>query len=230
MNRKQTGFNLDGSILYMYCLPEWRLAVETHKVNGKVKKGRTIFREGEPVSGVFFICSGKVKIHQQWGEDKELIIRFATEHDMIGYRGLGKTRVYPVTATALENASYCFIPADFFETTLKVNSRLTYELMNFYAAELQETEKRMRDMAHMEVKGRVAATLLMLRDKFKVTGQGYLDVTLAKQDIASYAGTTYETFSRVTNELIREKLIKVSGKNITILKAEKLAGLANGGC
>lgn len=225
MKQKKTDYSLEGSMLYTFCLPEWRLAIEVHKEGRRVKKGKTIFREGEAVSGVFFICSGKVKIHQRWGEEKELIIRFAAENDMIGYRGLGKTRMYPVTATALENTSYCFIPADFFEATLKVNPGFTYALMHFYADELQETEKRMRDMAHMEVKGRVAATLLMLRDKFKTNRQGQLNVTLAKQDIASYAGTTYETFSRVMNELGKEKLIRVSGKNITIARADKLAEL-----
>ncbi|HVZ25603.1 MAG TPA: Crp/Fnr family transcriptional regulator [Sediminibacterium sp.] len=227
--RQQADDNLAGSMLYAYCLPEWRRVLEAQQEIRRIKKGRTIFCEGEPVTGVFFICSGKVKIHQPWGEDKELIIRFAAENDMIGYRGLGKTRVHPVTATALENTVCCFIPADLFEATLQVNARFTYELMHFYADELQETERRMRDMAHMEVKGRVAATLLMLRDKFKTNRHGHLNVVLTRQDMASYAGTTYETFFRAMNELLKEKLIRVSGKAIVLLRPEQLAVLADTG-
>ena len=73
-----------------------------------------------------------MKIHQQWGSGKELIIRFANDGDMLGYRGLGKEKIYPITATALEDSSLLFIDIAFFESTLRINPRLTYALMDFY--------------------------------------------------------------------------------------------------
>lgn len=145
---------------------------------------------------------------------------------MIGYRGLGKERIYPVTATALEDTRLLYISLSFFESTLRVNPTLTYALMDFYANELEETEKRMRNMVHMEVRGRIAEALLLLRDKFGMTDQGFIDVKLTKQDIASYVGTTYETISRVTSDFEKEQLIKSNGKSIGILKERRLAGIA----
>jgi CRP-like cAMP-binding protein len=204
------------------CAPGWLAAVNHHKENRKFKKGATIFREGDPVEGIFFVYDGKVKIHKRWGSDKDLIVRFARAGDILGYRGLGNELVYPISATALEEVIVCFFNMQFFESTLRVNPDFTYDLMKFYANELQEAERRMRNLVHMEAKGRVAETLLMLKDTFGVNEQGAIDITLTKQDMASYAGTTYETFSRMTNELIKEKIIKVSGKDVSILKEKNL--------
>ena len=120
--------------------------------------------------------------------------------DIIGYRGIGKENTYPVSATTLEEVNVCFISTAFFETTLQVNYSLTYQFMQFYANELQEAEKRMGNLVHMDVKGRVAETLLMLRKHFGET-DGFINISLTKQDLASYAGTTYETFSRMIGEL-----------------------------
>ena len=203
---------------------EWRPALHAHRVNYLVKKGETIFKEGDEVTGVYFVYEGNVKVHKKWG-DKELIIRFAKKGAIIGHRGLGSNLYYPVSGTALENGIVCFIPVDFFEATLKVNHDLTYQLMMFFADELQESERKMRDLAHMPVKGRVAQAILSLRDKFGAAADGFNDIELTRQDLASYAGATYETVFRTINELVSEAAIVTSGKRIKILDEERLLSL-----
>ncbi len=136
---------------------------------------------------------------------------------MIGYRGLGADRTYPVTATALDGVTVCFIDIAFFETTLRVHHQLTYSLMQFYANELLAAEHRMRNLAHMDVKGRIADTLLMLKRKFGQSDSGSVDITFSRQDMASYSGTTYETFFRVINDMVKEKMVSLNGKAFTIV-------------
>ncbi len=89
--------------------------------------------------------------------------------------------------------------------------------MMFFAEELKVSERKMRNLAHMPVKGRVALALLTLDEKFGVLPDGFIDLTLTKQDLASYTGATYETVFRVLNDLSEEKLVKLSGKKIGIL-------------
>lgn len=48
---------------------------------------------------------------------------------------------------------------------------------------------------------------------------------LTRQDLASYAGATYETVFRVMNEIIKENRIVVSGKKIKIFDKPKLLEL-----
>ena len=171
---------------------------------------------------MFFITHGLVKIHKQWGEEKELIIRIAGDGDIVGHRGLGNDTIYPVSATALEPSDICFVPLDFFMSTLKVNPELLFELMLFFAAELKESENRMRNLAHMQVKGRVANALLTLSKKFGTSSDGALNIQLSRQDFASYTGSTYETFFRVMNELTEEGLVRVEGKRIFVVDENRL--------
>ena len=130
--------------------------------------------------------------------------------------------IYPVSGTALEPTDVCYVDLGFFDSTLKVNPGYLYQLMMFFASELKESEKRMRNLAHMSVKGRVAGALLFLRQKFCKAPEGYINILLSRQDLASYTGTAYETLFRIMNELAQENAIKMDGKNIFILREDIL--------
>jgi len=208
------------------CLKEWQPAIALGKKNLKLKKGEVLFKEGEPVTGVYFVYSGSVKVYKKWDEDKELIIRFAKGGAMLGHRGLGSNLVYPISAAALEPSVVCFIDTKLFEATLKTNSEFTAQLIHFLVQELYESEKKMRNLAHMPVKGRVAEALLHLKDMFGEDDKGFINIDLSRQDLASFAGATYETVFRMINELVKEKLIKLSGKSIAIADLDGLAKLA----
>ena len=105
---------------------------------------------------------------------------------------------------------------------MKVNHEFTYQLMMFFANELQESEKKMRNLAHMSVKGRIAQALLTLKERFETTEEGFINIFLSRQDLASYTGTTYETVFRTMNEFTEANIIAVDNKNITILDSNKL--------
>ena len=175
------------------------------------------------MQGIYFVYEGKVKVHKHWDEEKELIIRFAKEGDIFGHRGLGNDLIFPVSATALENTTVCFIGREFFDSSMKINNEFLLKLMLFFAEELKVSEKRMRDLAHMQVKGRVANALIVLKNKFGTDDAGNINIRLSRQDFASYIGTTYETVFRIMNELSEEKILSVSGKDIGILNEEQLA-------
>ena len=218
--------NLDKCFLCHLALKEWHPAIAAHKKNFIAKKGEVILKEGDSVTGVYFVTSGNVKVHKQWG-DRELILRFANDGAIFGHRGItSTTSIYPISATALETTSLCFVDIDFFKTTLKVNHDFAYSLLMFYADELHVSEKKMRDLALMSVKGRLAGAILSLQHQFGVNAEGFLNLDLSRQDLAAFTGATYETVFRTMNELLSEKLISVKGKLIYIENEAGLKGLS----
>ena len=208
--------DLKSCLLCRQCLAEWIPALDANRKSYHFRKGERLFSEGDNLKGMYFIIKGLVKVHKKWGDDKELILRIAGDGDIVGHRGLGADLIYPVSGTALEPTEVCFVDLDFFNSTLKVNQDLLFGLMMFFAAELKESEKRMRNLAHMTVKGRIANALLFLKNKFGVTPEGAINLLLSRQDLASYTGTTYETLFRVMNELAEENAISMNGKSIVV--------------
>jgi CRP/FNR family transcriptional regulator len=202
---------------------------ETFDIDGKIleyKKGQAIFTEGEPVVGIYFVLEGAVKVHQSWGSDNEFIIRFATSGDVIGHRGRGVT-AFPVSATALENTRVCFINNHRLEALFLKDRAFLYAMMQLYAAELLKAETRMRDLALVPVKGRVADALLTMRSIFGLNGQGYIRVPVTRLDIASYAGTTYEAVFRLLGQWNSEGIVSTSGKYIKINDDKTLGSISN---
>ena len=220
LNKKNC--DLKSCVLCTQCQNDWLPAIGASRKSYHYNKGELLFKEGEEVMGMYFINTGLVKVHKKWGSDKELILRIAKSGEIVGHRGLGSDTIYPVSGTALEATDVCFISLDFFNSTLKVNHDFLYQLMMFFASELKESEKRMRNLAHMSAKGRVANALLFLKNKFGVTPQGSLAINISRNDMASYTGTTYETLFRMMNELTEENILRMEGKNIFIQKEDKL--------
>lgn len=221
MKKSKHDCDLNSCFFCTLCLKDWLPAIDTHRKTFHYKKGELIFNEGDPVAGVYFVYKGIVKVHKQWG-DKELIIRFANQGQIFGHRGLGHNNIYPVSGTAIEPTEACFIDIDFFNTTLKVNHEFLLNLMLFFADDLQESERRMRNLAHMPVRGRLAQALVAFEEKFGKTKEGFINIRLSRQDIASYVGSTYETIFRLMNEFVEEGLVEVSGKDIVIKDSKKL--------
>lgn len=225
--KKNNTCDLKTCFMCQLTLKEWHPAIESHKRNFIAKKGEVIIKEGDPVSGVYFVTSGNVKVHKQWG-DKELILRFANDGAIIGHRGISSSiSTYPISATALETTKLCFVDIDFFKSTIKVNQEFAYGLLMFYADELHTSEKKMRNLALMSVKGRLAVAILGLRDQFGLDAEGFLNLALSRQDLAAFTGATYETVFRTMNELLAEKLIIVKGKQIGILNEAGLTDLSS---
>jgi CRP-like cAMP-binding protein len=225
MKKNNSIFNIESSFLCNNCIKEWIPAILANKKNFKIKKGESVFKEGDAVKGIYFVNTGNVKVHKRWDDDKELIVRFARDGAILGHRGLGGNGIYPVSATALQAGIIEYVDMDFFDATLKVNNGFTYKLLQFFAEELRESERKMRNLAHMPVKGRVAEALIILQNQFGLTEAGFINIELSRQDLASFAGATYETVFRVINELVNEKLLVLSGKSISIANNDRLLEL-----
>ncbi len=222
MKKCKSSCDLKSCFLCTTCIPDWLPAIDANRQNFQYNKGEIIFKEGDPVEGIFFLYSGLVKVHKQWGSDRELIVHFVRKGEILGHRGLGKNLVYPVSGTALEPITVCFLKMDFFRNTLKVNNDLLFQLMVNSFDELEGSEKRMRDLIHLPVKSRVAQAIFKLKEMFGCDDEGFITISLSRHDLASFAGTTYETAFRTLNEFINDDLIEVSNKKIRIINEAEL--------
>lgn len=207
-------------------LNDWLPVLELERKVFRVKKGRSVFVEGDPVEGIYFVMGGLIKVHKDWG-GKELILRFAVQDTVLGHRGLSvQDDPYPVSATALQDSVVCFVPKSVFLSSLMVNQQFCADLLMFLAEELRLSEQKMLDINLKSVKSRMSKAILVLARDFGTDADQQLNISLNKNDLAAYAGTTYETSFRIMNELIASGCLKVKGKLIQIVDAAALERFA----
>ncbi len=187
----------------------------------RCKKGQQFIIEGAPVNGLFFILKGKVKVFRTGINGREQIVRFAKAGEIIGHRGFGTEEFYPIGAIALEDSTLCYFSKDLLQEVLKSDASFAYDLMLFYANELNKSEAKVKSLSQMTVRERVIDTLLYINRKFGQSN-GFLDVPLSRRDYADYAGTTEEQVIRTFSALKRENLINTKGKRIGIVDVDYL--------
>lgn len=179
------------------------------------KKGQTFIMEGAPVHGLYFIRSGKVKVAKTGLNGKEQIVRFAGNGEIIGHRGFGAGQVYQISAMALESSVLCSFSTDALEKMFRAIPSLTYDLMIFYAEELNRSETKVKKFAQMTVREKVIDAILYFNRKFGQV-RGYLNIGLSRREIADFAGTTEEQVIRTISGLKKDGLVIASGKKIGI--------------
>lgn len=210
-----------------YCSDEWKPIITFNKVTTDYQAGATIFNEGEPVTGIYEIYSGKIKIISSYGKGKNRIVGLAKREEILGFHGLGGNMVYPVTAITLEESQVTFIPIDIFYKAIKANPDMALYLVKFFADQLKQSETRTKLQSLMSAIEKVAYALVTVVNSFGFDKKEntLLSFTPSRRDLASLAGTTYETVIRSLAELEKMKIVTLEAKSIKIINLSKLESI-----
>ena len=109
----------------------------------------------------------------------------------------------------------CYFSKEHLQQTLINNPKFTFDMMLFYANELNRSENKVKSISQMTVRERVIDSLLYIHRKFGELN-GFLNLPLSRREYADYAGTTEEQVIRVFSALKKESLIVAKGKKIGI--------------
>lgn len=191
------------------------------------QKGDTIFEDGEAPNGVYFLKDGSAKLAKSGAFGKEQILRFIKENDIIGYRSMLCGENFQARAEAMTDVKCEFMPAEVFMHLLEVDSQLSYVMLQKIAYELGESSNTITFLAQKTVRERLAEILLLLEQKLGTDPEGFIKISLTREEIANIIGTATESAIRLISEFKHDQLIEVDGRNIKILNHEKLIKLGH---
>lgn len=192
------------------------------------QKGQVIFSEGNTLRGVYCLHSGKCKMTKLAPNGKEQIVRFIRKGEMVGHRSVISNSVAHLTVTALEDMEVCFIPKQEILDMFKNNSDFSLGITQSLAEDLDEANASIANMAQKNVRERLAESLLFFEKIFGVDSDGFISVTLTREEIANAIGTATESTIRLLSEFKKEGYIVLSGKKIKIEDKVKLQHLTEG--
>ncbi len=210
-----------------------RLSEEDFKtfVNSKKSlnfhKGDVIFEDGENPKGVYLLNKGTAKLSKSGAYGKDQILRFIKEGDFVGYRSLLCGESFQARAEAMTDVESTFLPADVFIHMLEVDSTLSYVMLQKFAFELGESSNTITFLAQKTVRERLAEILLLLEQKLGTDPEGFIKISLTREEIANLIGTATESAIRLISEFKSDHLIEVEGRNFKILNHDKLIKLGH---
>lgn len=193
----------------------------------KFNKGGIIFEDGEIPNGVYFLNKGTAKLSKQGVYGKDQILRFIKEGDLIGYRSLLCGEDFQAKAEAMTEVEATFLPSDLFLQMLEVAPKFSFVMLQKIAFELGESSNTVTFLAQKTVRERLAEILLLLEQKLGTDPEGFIKISLTREEIANIIGTATESAIRLISEFKQDKLIEVEGRNIKILNHEKLIRLGH---
>ena len=202
--------------------------VSDTKTTKLVKKGETIFGEGEKLNGVFCVRDGVSKLSKLSPNGKDQIVKLATKGAVLGQRSVITEEVANLSAIAVNDMEVCFIPKDAIIDTLNSNPNFAVEVLRHIAHDLKEADDVIVNMSQKTVKQRVAEAFIYLEENFGEDQNGYLALTLSREDIANVVGTATESAIRIISEFKKLGLIKASGKKVAIANRQGLNDVAKG--
>ncbi|MCX7833734.1 MAG: Crp/Fnr family transcriptional regulator [Ignavibacteria bacterium] len=199
----------------------------------KPKKKETIFQEGDEYKGFYCIAEGIIKIFRLTKEGKERIIHilhsnetFAEVPLLENYNKIMNNEAkYPANAMNIcEGTRLIFIPAKEFIEVLRMYPEMCFGLFTVLSKKLRMMQEQIVNVKSRDVTGRLVNYLLSEYETKKaiegcknIKHSNTFQLSVSKIDLASYIGATLETLSRTFKKLQNEKLIKIWGKNITII-------------
>ncbi|MBB6622157.1 Crp/Fnr family transcriptional regulator [Clostridium gasigenes] len=191
-----------------------------------LKKGETLFLEGDLVSKLFIISDGIVKITKNTGEGKEQIINVLTVGDFFGESNiLGNTIESNVSAITVKDTQLCTISRKDLEGILYYNPSICLKLLAELSKRLVEVENLTKSLSSNDPEARIGCMLLEFADKYgkESNGKIEIDLPLNREGMANYCGIARETLSRKLTYLEREGILEIIGtKKIVIKNVESL--------
>ncbi|GMN08457.1 Crp/Fnr family transcriptional regulator [Croceitalea sp. MTPC5] len=202
--------------------------VSDSKTYKTIKKGESLFEEGEKLDGIYCVRNGVSKLSKLSANGKDQIVKLATKGEVIGQRSVIAEEHTNLSATAVNDMEVCFIPKETISNTMHKNPNFTLEVLRHMAHDLKEADDVIVNMSQKTVKQRVAEAFLYLKNNFGEDENGFLMLTLSREDISNVVGTATESCIRIISEFKKKGYLKTSGKKIRIANEKGLQNLVNG--
>ena len=195
------------------------------KTSYTVKKGETIFDEGDSLNGIYCIKDGVCKLSKLSDNGKDQIVKLVKKGELLGQRSLISEESTNLSAVAIEDMQVCFIPKQEILQFFNENNQFSLNMMKSVCGDLKDADDNMVNLAQKTVKQRLAETLLKLESDFGSNDDGSLKLQLSRDEIAGMIGTATESCIRLLSEFNKEGWISLQGKKITITNKKELQRL-----
>ena len=201
---------------------EERRCIERSAEMMDFKRHEIIYREGETPNHLYLVVRGAVKVYREGVCGRYQIMRMLGVGSFFGYRASLAHEPYVTGAAAFGSATICCVPMNLIHSVMAKCPSVMKFFVEELAKDLGVSDKRMVSLTQKHVRGRIAESLLTMREVFGLDTEGFIDLDLTRQELADYSNMTTSNAIRTISALVSENVISVKDKRIKLLEDELL--------
>lgn len=171
----------------------------------QVQKRNTIYRNGTPANGFYYVKRGQVGLYQVSEIGKESLLRIYGTGSFFGYRSLFTQQKYPATSRAMLESEVIKIRIDSMQELERSAPELAITLMQEVCKELGDAEKRLLQYSAFSSKKRILDALIHLFTY-------YPNYPWTYREIGEFSGTDTSTVIRYCAQLKKSNILQIGSR------------------
>ena len=190
----------------------------------KLRKGQSLFKEGDDGDHLYVVSSGKVKLGTKSVDGRENLLMILGPGDMFGELSLFDSGPRTATATAVTDSKLLALGQDKVIPWVREHPEVSLQLLARLASRLRRTNEVVGDLVFSDVPGRVAKALIDLGVKFgdKRTVGLFVNHDLTQEELAQLVGASRETVNKALADFAQRGWLRLEARSVMILDYERL--------
>ena len=178
-------------------------------------KNSIVITEGDTSSSLYLILDGEVKIFVSDEDGKTNIINRLGPGEYFGELSLIDEEPRSASVEAVTRCKISILSRKYFVDYIEQHPRVAVGLLKGIGQRLRKTTDHAKNLALMDVFGRIANVLLQAAEE---EDGRLITPALTQQDIADEVGSSREMVSRILKDLRAGNYISMEGKRVVINK------------
>jgi CRP/FNR family cyclic AMP-dependent transcriptional regulator len=178
---------------------------------------------GDRPDVMFYIVSGSVQVMIEDEDGNEMVLTYLNKGQFFGEMGLFYEQ--PTRSAWVRTRTESKIADMTYSRVRQIASEspgLVFELATQLAARLDRTNRKLGDLAFVDVIGRVAHAIMDLcNEPDAMTHPDGMQIKVSRQELSRLVGCSREMAGRVLKELGTQGLVSAKGKTIVVFNARR---------
>lgn len=189
-----------------------------------VRKGNSLFLEGDQPNHIYIVIDGKVRLSKTTVDGKVLFFQLKQKNDFVGELSLFNDLKLTFNAEVIIDSTLLRFDRTVVEEICRKNGAIALAFMKWFSKDSNYLLAQFRDLIFCGKKGALFSVLIRFSNAYGLrTEKGILiNKKLTNQELANYIGATRESISRILKSLTDLEIISINSKLITIHNIEYL--------
>jgi CRP-like cAMP-binding protein len=196
----------------------------------EIKKGESLFSQGEEAKGFYLVLRGRIKIYRLSPQGKEYILRIVGPGETLAEAAVFSGKTYPASADSLEDSRLYYLRKSDFVRLIRQDPQLALNMLSGLSLLLRNLAQQVEDLSLHEVSSRLARYLLdqAFKNDFPLVNGVQIPLEVKKNLLASRLGTIGETLSRTLTKMKQRGLLEIKKDAVVIQDLALLKEVAEG--